>query len=345
MTASHRVKATATDPSLSGQPAAVKRVPEPFTDMPLPGSTQRGAGRKAGPVLAGEELRFVALGDSTTVGVGDPGSDGRWRGWSRLLAAELAAGHDVSYENLAISGATAATVRDGQLRRAVEHRPDLASLIVGVNDTMQSTWDPARVRDDVITGVAELTRAGALVLTVRFHDHGAVFGLPGMVRRPLWRRIQAVNAAYDEAHERFGTLHIDLAAEPAIYQRRYWSIDRLHPSELGHRHLAAAFARQLQRLGYDLAAPQLDAAHINSPHVWRDGLWLVTEGVPWLGRRAHDLVPWAISMLTEEARKQLGAHLRNAPPPAPAAHARPGPEFQPLPATPPAPAVVEPASA
>jgi lysophospholipase L1-like esterase len=260
-------------------------------------------------VLAGEELRFVALGDSTTVGVGDRVTDGTWRGWSRMLAAALGKGHEVHYENFAVSGATAATVRHDQLQRAVERRPHLASLIVGVNDTMRSTWDPYRVRDDVLASVAELSRTGALVLTVRFHDHGAVFGLPGVVRRPLWRRIQDVNAAFDEAHQKFDTLQVDLAAEPAIYQRRYWSIDRLHPSELGHRHLAAEFARQLDGLGYDLAAPEPATPGMNRPHIWGDARWLATEGVPWLARRAQDLAPWAIGMLADEAKNRFSARL------------------------------------
>ncbi len=38
---------------------------------------------------------FVALGDSITVGMGDPAPEGGgWRGWAALLAASLhAAGH------------------------------------------------------------------------------------------------------------------------------------------------------------------------------------------------------------------------------------------------------------
>ena len=130
-------------------------------------------------MLAGEELRFVALGDSTTVGVGDRVTDGSWLGWSRLLAAELAKGYGVHYENFAVSCATAATVRHDQLQQAAARQPHLASLLVGVNDTMRATWDPDRLRSDVLATVAELADAGALVLTVRFHDHGAVFGLPG----------------------------------------------------------------------------------------------------------------------------------------------------------------------
>lgn len=258
-------------------------------------------------MASGADLRFVALGDSTTVGVGDPVPHGEWRGWSRLLAGALAAGHQLRYANLAVSGATTVDVRLHQLQRAVDERPHLASVIVGVNDTMRSTWDPEQVRVDVLSCVGELTRVGARVMTLRFHDHGAVFGLPGLVRKPLWRRIEAVNAAYDEAHARYGTLHVDLAVEPVIYHRRYWSIDRLHPSELGHRHLAGLFARRLEGVGYDLTGPDPHPPDTARPHPWRDAAWIAMEGVPWLGRRARDLVPWAAGLLRDEARSRLDA--------------------------------------
>jgi hypothetical protein len=195
----------------------------------------------------------------------------------------------------------------------VDQRPHLASLIVGVNDTTPSTWDADRLRADVLTCVAGLSPVGALVLTVRLHDHGAVFGLPSLVRRPLWRRIEAVNAVYDEAWSTYGTLRVDLAVEPVIYQPLYWGIDSLHPSGLGHRHLAGVLARHLEGLGYVFAPPpDVDAPHTSGPHARNDALWLATEGVPWLGRRACDLTPWAIGMLGEEAQNRLNAWLGTA---------------------------------
>jgi len=54
-------------------------------------------------------LRFAALGDSATVGLGDP-VPGGWRGWSRLLSGALATSYDVSYCNVAVSGATSSDV-------------------------------------------------------------------------------------------------------------------------------------------------------------------------------------------------------------------------------------------
>lgn len=246
-------------------------------------------------------LRIAALGDSATVGLGDP-VPGGWRGWSRLLAAALGTRYDVSYCNLAVVGATSGDVVDGQLDDAVAHRPDLASLVVGVNDTMRAGWDPARLREELMTCAEALTGAGATLLTARFHDHGAVFGLPGVLRRPLQARIEVVNGVYDEVHARFGGHRIDLAARPDVLERGFWSVDRLHPSELGHRALARAYADLLTAAGLDFEPPSLDSSGGESLG-WRQDLsWMVREGAPWVGRRARDLGPWAARIAWEETR-------------------------------------------
>jgi hypothetical protein len=46
--------------------------------------------------------RIVTLGDSITLGTGDPAPDGGWRGWARLLAAGLP---KPELHNLASNGA------------------------------------------------------------------------------------------------------------------------------------------------------------------------------------------------------------------------------------------------
>lgn len=264
------------------------------------------AGARSGSVtrVTVKRLSLVALGDSTTVGIGDSVPDG-WRGWSRLLADQLAVTHRLAYTNLAVSGATAASVRATQLPKAVDLRPQLASVVVGVNDTMRSTWDPVRVRDDILACIGGLADAGAVVMTLRFHDHGSVLGLPEVLRRPLWRRIEVVNDAYDAAHAAYGGIRLDLTGEPAVYERRFWSLDRLHPSELGHRRLAAAFARALQAHGYPLGCPDVPSlvARTRGQEWW----WLTSQGLPWLGRRARDLAPWAIRMTAVDAVDRMRA--------------------------------------
>jgi lysophospholipase L1-like esterase len=256
-------------------------------------------------------LHYVALGDSTTVGVGDPmngssttdlsGAGARpgdgWRGWASLLAESLASTHRVTFSNFATSGATVPIVATEQLPEAVSAGPiDLASLIVGVNDTLRSTFDAGRIRDQLDLIASQLTSRGALLLTVRFHDHGQVFGLPKWLRRPLWRRIEQVNVVYDDLYANFGGIRLDMADYPEVYRRDFWSIDRLHPGERGHRKLARSFADELTVRGVRIdVPPDLDCAY-RPPSKWADALWLVREGVPWVGRRANDLLPWAARM-------------------------------------------------
>lgn len=244
-------------------------------------------------------LRFAALGDSTTFGMGDP-VPGGWRGWARMLADAISTGHDVSFCNVAASGATTSVVLESQLEPALAHRADIASLVVGVNDTMRSTWDPARLREDLFTCAHALHASGATLLTARFHDHGAVLGLPGILRRPLWRRIEAVNAAYDDIHRAYGGIRIDLAHRPEVAVREFWSIDRLHPSELGHRRLAHEFGLLLNAAGLGFAPTSLDRSGGQTPTRWSDLWWMVSEGAPWVGRRARDLGPWAAHLALTE---------------------------------------------
>jgi hypothetical protein len=222
-----------------------------------------------------------------------------------MLAEELALTHRLTFTNLAVSGATVTSVNATQLPEAVRMRPHLASVIVGMNDTMRSTWDAARIRDEILHCVGCLAETGALVMTLRFHDHGAVLGLPRALRRPLGRRIEAVNAAYDLAHDRFGGLRLDLTASVTVCERLLWSVDRLHPSQVGHWRLAYEFGLLLQAMGYPLTCPR--PAESPPRRWWQDQLWLVTQGVPWAGRRINDLVPWAIRMVAAEAATRVRA--------------------------------------
>jgi len=248
-------------------------------------------------------IRIVAIGDSASCGVGDPTPSG-WRGWAQILSDAIAVDHHVSFCKLAVPGATVADVRRHQLHEALDHRPTIASLVVGLNDVMRSTWDPDRIRQDLLDCAAALARQGAFIVTVRFHDHTRVLGLPSLLARPMQRRIQVLNEIFDEVHERYGTLRLDLHTDPTIYGRDMWAADRLHPSELGHRRLARLVADQLLEEGLDFAPPSL-ACTGEPPSRVEIARSIVTDIAPWLARRVRDLAPWAAHEAVRRTRAAL----------------------------------------
>ncbi len=240
---------------------------------------------------------FAALGDSITVGMGDPAPGGGWRGWAALLAETL---HQPDLHNLATLGALAVDVERDQLPAAVRLKPDVASVIVGINDTLRGDFDPGRTGASVGRTVAALRAGGAEVLTMRLPDPGQMFGLPGALARPLARRMRAVNTAVDEVALRYRTVHLDAARDPATYERRYWSVDRLHPNERGHRLTACRFHGLLAASGYPLGDGPDPEPSSRPPTRLAEFGWMATKGTAWLFRRSRDLVPALTALAVHE---------------------------------------------
>ena len=147
--------------------------------------------------------RIVTLGDSITLGMGDPAPAGGWRGWACLLAAGLP---KPELHNLAANGAQAKHVERDQLPNALLLRPHVASVVVGINDTLRAGFDPVRTGQATARTVAALTAGGAIVITMRLPDPAQMFGLPSGLARPLSRRMRAVNHVVHALSERYGAV-------------------------------------------------------------------------------------------------------------------------------------------
>jgi lysophospholipase L1-like esterase len=241
---------------------------------------------------------MVTLGDSITLGMGDPVPSGGWRGWTQLLADGL---NDPELLNLAVIGAQAKHVERGQLPAALEFKPDIASVVVGINDTLRAGFNPVRTGQSVARTVAALGASGATVLTMRLPDPARMFGLPETLARPFTSRILAVNAELDRVAARYGTLHWDAANDPGTYDRLNWFVDRLHPNERGHRLIARRFWDALDAAGTELREqPSLQPT--SPPPTRREEItWMATKGTAWFLRRSVDLIPYMLFMAAREA--------------------------------------------
>ena len=259
------------------------------------------------PVDSPRPVRSLAvLGDSAPAGVGDPVPGGGWRGFGPLLHHSLGGADAVRYTNFSSLGARMACVRREQLPTATEMVPDVAVVLVGMNDTLRSDFDPDQLRCDFDAVIGSLRACGTTVLTVRFHDHSKVFWMPGPLRRALRQRIAELNAVIDAAVVRHGIGCLDLDLMPGGYDRETWSVDRLHPSELGHRMLADHFGGMLEAQGFRVVVPvSLDSEGGRRITLAHRVLWLLFKGLPWLASRGHDLVTHALSILAREAWRTL----------------------------------------
>lgn len=245
-------------------------------------------------------LRYVALGDSLTEGVGDPVGNA-WRGWAALLAGGLSE-PTAEFTNLAVSGAQTRDVLEKQLPPALSLRPDVASVLVGVNDTLRATFDIEKIAERLDKVYAAFTRQGTAVLTACLPDPGTMLGLPGVLGNPLARRQRAVNTVVHTLSERYGALHLHAVDDAWIMERAMWSSDRLHPGERGHRQIALRFHAMLAHRGLATQTGPSPEPEFPPPTRSASLLWLATAGTAWMIRRCNDLLPQLIRLAAVEMR-------------------------------------------
>lgn len=231
-------------------------------------------------------LRYVALGDSQTEGVGDGDDVSGLRGWADRLAEQLARhSPDARYANLAVRGRLAGQVRAEQLAPALALRPDLVTVVAGVNDLLRPRFDADEVAGHLEAMFAALTGQGARVATLTFPDITLITPLA----RPAGHRVVALNDRIREAARRHGVVVAETAHHQVVTDPRLWSTDRLHAGPLGHARIAAAVAHALELPGSDDSwtqpLPTPPASSTGFRAVGTELRWAGSFLGPWLVRR------------------------------------------------------------
>ena len=230
--------------------------------------------------------RYVALGDSSTLGVDDPaGADG-YRGWSQRLAERIASAQGgLLYANLAVYGLTTAQVLERQLEAALALRPNLATVFCGTNDVTGWRFDAESVGTDIEHMQRALVASGATVVTFTLPDLTPVMPLARLIAP----RIAALNHAIIRASQATGAILVDFAAQSVATDSRLWSEDRIHANAAGHARIAEALANALQLPGSNADWMQLLPTR---PTPTRRQRW--ASELRWMRRH---LLPWIIQGL------------------------------------------------
>lgn len=230
--------------------------------------------------------RYVAIGDSSTEGLEDPGTNGRHRGWADRLALHVAQAQaaPLLYANLAIRGRKTREVRDEQLAPALAMRPDLASVFAGTNDVIRSKYNEAEVIVDLRAMHMAFREIGATVVTITMPDLSEVAPFAERARPRLLAFNEAVRALCADT----GSLLLDVAQYPVACDPRLWHEDRLHANAEGHTRIAAGLAHVLGLPGFDAGwatplPPRRPPTVLERARA--EAHWLATYLTPWLLRR------------------------------------------------------------
>ncbi|MGY6019270.1 SGNH/GDSL hydrolase family protein [Streptomyces spinosirectus] len=226
---------------------------------------------------------LVAVGDSFTEGMSDLLPDGSYRGWADLLAGRMAAvTPGFRYANLAVRGKLIQQIVDEQVDVAAAMRPDVITLVGGLNDTLRPKCDMGRVRGLLTEAVERLAPACEQLVLMRSP------GRRGPVLERFRPRMEELFDTVDELAARHGAVVVDLYGAPSLGDPRLWDVDRLHLTAEGHRRVAEAV---WQKLGY---APEDAEWHtpmaITPPPGWAsrrvaDVRFARRHLLPWIGRR------------------------------------------------------------
>lgn len=201
------------------------------------------------------QIKYVAIGDSFTEGVGDELPDGSVRGWADLTAQGLAdaAGEPILYANLAIRGRLLDPILAEQLGPALALEPTLVSVNGGGNDMLRPGTDLGSIIAKTEVALRRIADAGAEPLLLAGANPTGGLPLGGSVAR----KGDALTAAAAEVAGRLGLRFADNWSDHALAQPQYWSRDRLHLAAVGHHRVAA---RVLETLGRPVPADWVTVA-------------------------------------------------------------------------------------
>lgn len=226
-------------------------------------------------------IRYVAIGDSFTEGVGDELPDGSVRGWADLVAQGLAdaTGHPVEYANFAIRGRLLRRIIDEQLEPAIALGPTLLSFNGGGNDMLRPGTDIPWILSKTRHALQKMQGAGIEPLLLA--GANPTGGLPSGGR--VARKGDAMTAAAGALATELSVPFTNCWGDTELASRQYWSHDRLHLGPIGHHRVASLV---LNTLGY--CAPDdwvIHADPLRAPRTREQLVYMRDHVLPWIGRR------------------------------------------------------------
>lgn len=180
-------------------------------------------------------MRYLALGDSYTIGTG---ASGKAHNYPSILAVRLteATGTKVGLTNPAVSGFTTQDLIDNELGYLRRLQPQVVSILIGVNDLAQGRT-PEQYRKsltEIYDAIGALGLAAGRVVAISIPNWSVVpaaasFGGPDRIRG-LTDTFNAIARQEAETHG-FTWIDITATSTSGLGSPGWISSDQLHPGD------------------------------------------------------------------------------------------------------------------
>ncbi|MGN8025775.1 SGNH/GDSL hydrolase family protein [Microbacterium sp. 22242] len=226
-------------------------------------------------------VRFVAIGDSFSEGVGDELPDGRVRGWADIAAQGWAdaLGESISYANLAIRGRLAWPVVEEQLEPALALNPTHLSFNAGGNDMLRPRADIEHIADAFSRVLRRCAETGTTLIVLSGANPSAGLPLASLIQR---RGDELSAAVLRRIADRPDVVQALNWPDRELSTPPYWSEDRLHMNANGHHRVAA---RVLDAVGAGAPEEWWHAATLPADERLGTAAYYRRHVGPWIKRR------------------------------------------------------------
>jgi len=179
-------------------------------------------------------IKFIALGDSLTYGVG---AENTTQSWPAILAGKLSNNQtSVELTDLAVPGALSKDLIDSQLDAAIAAQPDLVTVLIGVNDL--HNFIPQDIyRENLIYILSELkskTKAKIVLINLPYLGTDSLLLPPYNLYFDL--KTNNYNEELNKAADSLKLTPVDIHSTKKIFlsDKSYYAGDDFHPSAKGY---------------------------------------------------------------------------------------------------------------
>ncbi len=226
-------------------------------------------------------VRYVAIGDSVTEGVGDEVLPGTPRGWADLVAQGWAdlGGEPIGYANLAIRGRLAWPIVEEQLEPALALRPTHLSFNGGGNDMLRPKTPLSHIADTFSRVLKRCDEEEVQLILLSGADPTRHLPLGRMIQR---RGDLLSDAVLDRVADRPDVIRALNWPDKTLAGDGFWAPDRLHMNARGHHRVAA---RVLTALGFEPPADWWALPDEAAVPRQRQAAYYREHVAPWVRRR------------------------------------------------------------